>query len=167
MTKEIWRDVVGYEGLYKVSSEGRVWSVKNDRELKQFDNGRGYKMLVLVKDKVKKRFYVHRLVCLTFLENPLEKQQVNHINSIRSDNRLINLEWSTAYENNTHNNRHLTAGEKKRIAVEQYTLDGVYIQTFKSFKEASDYINGFSSGISSAVRGKNPSYKGFIWKYAN
>lgn len=101
---EVWRDVIGYEGLYQVSDMGRVKSIGYDKEkiLKPGRDTGGYFHVNLFKDGIKKLYKVHRLVCLNFLDNPENKEQVNHINGIKTDNRLINLEWNTRSENRQH-----------------------------------------------------------------
>ena len=99
---EEWRDVVGYEGLYQVSSEGRVKSFKWNKErfLKPRGNRGGYLQVNLYAGGGKpKKFYVHRLVCEAFHDNPDNKPQVNHVNEDKADNRACNLEWCTAEEN--------------------------------------------------------------------
>ena len=96
MTKEIWRDIEGYEGQYQVSDQGRVKSLerkgrKSERILKPIDDGRGYLRVDLYAGGKRKRFKVHRLVCQAFHENTGNKPQVNHINEIKTDHRASNL----------------------------------------------------------------------------
>lgn len=112
---EIWKDVKGYEGAYQVSSFGRVRSL--DRKvpskygkfrkvkgmiLKQGADKDGYKKVNLKKSQKGKSSRVHRLVAEAFINNPENKPQVNHINGIKNDNRLLNLEWATLSENRQH-----------------------------------------------------------------
>jgi len=96
------KDVKGYEGIYAVTTLGRVWSYRRGIWLKQYDNSHGYMFVVLSvqgKDVDKK---VHRLVAEAFIANPLCKPQVNHKNGSKSDCRACNLEWVTARENVQH-----------------------------------------------------------------
>lgn len=93
-----WRPVVGYEGLYEVSSLGNVRSVLRGAECRQHLNGGGYWAVSL---RGKNRL-VHRLVATAFIPNPAGKPQVNHIDSNRQNARLENLEWATASENVKH-----------------------------------------------------------------
>jgi len=105
--KEQWKEVVGYEGLYLVSSLGRIKSykrlgnyrtrIKNDRL-----NRGGYKLIDLCKNSKNKTHTVHRIVAVAFLPNPFNKLTINHKNGIKSDNRLKNLEWATISENLKH-----------------------------------------------------------------
>lgn len=111
--EEIWKSVVGYEGLYEVSSLGNLKSLdrvkgmygqlKNykGRDLKPNSN-KGYLKQILHKDGERKYAQVHRLVAIAFLPNPENKQEVNHKNGIKTDNRVDNLEWVTTSENQKH-----------------------------------------------------------------
>lgn len=113
--EEIWKDVYGYEGLYKVSNLGNVMSNHNGRWLlrKQYICKRtGYPKIGLSKNGVSKTFCVHRLVAIAFIDNHGNKDEVDHINTNRTDNNVSNLRWVTKKENL---NNPLTK-EKIRIA---------------------------------------------------
>ena len=101
---EIWRDICGYEGLYKVSNFGRVKSLHFGREklLKAGVSNTGYANVSLTKNKTKKNFHVHVLVAGAFLPNPEGKREVNHIDGDKTNNRVENLEWVTGSENTRH-----------------------------------------------------------------
>lgn len=106
---EEWRDIPGYEGIYQVSDQGRVRRIaKKIGATKGYVfqsriNRHGYRILDLRKDGVQTTHQVHRLVMLAFAgEPPTHKHQVNHMNGIRHDNRLVNLEYVTASENLLH-----------------------------------------------------------------
>lgn len=106
--KEIWRDIENYEGLYQVSNLGNVRSLnygrsKVKRNLQIVVNKHlGYCQVGLTKNKKTKTFRVHRLVAMTFIPNPENKSEVNHINGIKIDNRANNLDWVTPKENTYH-----------------------------------------------------------------
>jgi len=100
-------EIKGYEGLYAVTSDGRVWSHPkgtNSREgnWMSLDCYGRYPVVCLTKLGQAKRHLVHRLVAGAFISNPNERSQVNHINGIRTDNQVENLEWVTASENRLH-----------------------------------------------------------------
>lgn len=113
-TKEEWRDAKGYEGSYQVSNTGLVRSVdkivrcrngyalKKGRLLKYSHNLKGYRMLSVSVNGKTKTVTIHRLIATTFIPNPHKKTQINHINGIKTDNRVENLEWATASENALH-----------------------------------------------------------------
>lgn len=105
---EIWKPVVGYEGLYSVSNLGRVRSDatrghngKTGRIMTE-DNSCGYAAVRLTGYGCSKAYKSHRLVCSAFIPNPLGLPHVNHKNGVRMDNRVENLEWCTALQNSRH-----------------------------------------------------------------
>lgn len=101
--EEIWKDVVGYEGLYKVSNIGNVRSsYRGGKTLTKQLTQYGYYMVDLVKNRNRKHFLVHRLVAITFIPNHLNYPFINHINAIKIDNAVHNLEWCTQMQNMRH-----------------------------------------------------------------
>lgn len=110
--KEIWLDVVGFEGLYKVSNLGRVWSVGADKPLVLFIHLSGYQYCRLYKDQGRKTLWVHRVVATAFIPNPSHKKTVHHKDHNKSNNKLINLCWATHSENLIF--YRLSGGEVKR-----------------------------------------------------
>ncbi len=97
MNNEIWKDVVGYEGEYMISNQGRVLSLKKGQKkvLKNIKSSNGYYVVGLNG----KLIGIHRLVAMAFIPNPLNKPCIDHINTTRTDNRVENLRWVTHKEN--------------------------------------------------------------------
>lgn len=114
MENEIWKDVIGYEGLYQVSNLGRVKSlphyIDHNYGGKALTKGKiltkriraEYYSVTLSKDGILKQFKLSRLLALAFIPNPENKPEVNHINGIKTDDNLKNLEWVTRSENQNH-----------------------------------------------------------------
>ena len=127
-TTEEWRDVVGYEGLYKISSRGRIKSYharfKKPRILKTSMTTTGYRKVELVKNKRKKSCKIHRLVAEAFIPNKENKPYINHLDSNPINNNVDNLEWCTQKENMVHSaifgNHKSLAWKNKEQVVDDY-----------------------------------------------
>ena len=110
MKKEIWEDIKDFEGLYQVSNYGNIKSLpknhrygsKSEKILKPKSDKQGYLVVDLSKFGKVKRYRIHRLVAQEFIPNPDNKPTVNHINGIKNDNNLNNLQWATYSEQNIH-----------------------------------------------------------------
>lgn len=189
--EEIWKDVDGYDGTYKVSNMGRVKSVRyidsaesvKEKILSSPNNQNGYPSVSLCKYGRIKTFVVHRLVALAFVPNPLNKPHVNHKDGDKMNPKAQNLEWCTPYENNLHafKNGLLTNNNRSKKVLNgevfikdgnhvkcrkiiQKDLYGKHIKVWNSLKEAS-----FNSGIKYSDLTKacqlNISAGNFLWEY--
>ena len=165
--KEIWKDILGYEGLYQVSNQGRVKSLKfgKERILKPCNNGWGYLFVQLFKNGEMKNDKVHRLVAKAFLSNPNNLPDVNHKNEDKTDNIVENLEWCDHKYNNNYGTRIQRAVEKTSKTVLQYTLDGKFVKKWKSVIDVQRNLGYYSSSISECCLGKQKSAYNFVWKY--
>lgn len=129
---EIWKPVPGYEGIYEVSTHGRVASVSTNwrgygrRLMEQDMDIYGYMKVRLTKEGCRKKLSVHRLVCLAFLGDPGDGDQVCHNNGDRADNRLENLRWGTAKENAADRDRHGMTAIGRRNAQAVLDADDIH-----------------------------------------
>lgn len=174
--KEIWLPVKGYEGLYEVSSFGRVRSLGNFksnnskvRVLKPGINKFGYLHVCLYKNGGKNMCLLHRLVAEAFIPNWFDEEQVNHRDENPKNNHIDNLEWCDRKYNCNYGTR-IDRIREKRIngkcskPILQLTKSVELIREFPSIKEA--VRNGFDLGnIHSCCSGKRQTHRGYIWRY--
>lgn len=139
------KDIRGFEGLYGVDIVGNIYSLKHTssrrkRKLKPYVNTGGYLRVNLydMDGKVHKK-YVHRLVALTFIPNPANKPDVNHIKANKSDNSLANLEWCDAKYNIAESRRLGLQGDKRVKAMSIITGE---VKSFERIKDAAENIAG-------------------------
>ena len=156
MNMEIFKDIKGYPG-YQISNLGRVWNENTQHYLKASLKPNGYYQINLIAANGKrKKEYIHRLVALTFIDNPNNYPEVDHIDRNRRNNDWRNLRWVSR---NT--NARNTARNRK---VAQYDKDGNLIKIHNSIAEAVERVNGSTSGIYSYFRLGHSYYKGYIFK---
>ena len=105
MNDEVWKDVPGYEGLYKVSSHGRVYSSVTNKIMKSSESSHGYLVVQLSNHGKSREWKVHRLVAISFIPNPFNLPQVNHKDLDKKNNFVENLEWCTLKFNIEHASR--------------------------------------------------------------
>lgn len=168
--KEVWKDILGYEGLYQVSNLGDVKSLPKhcgnrptQEKLCSQDWCRGYKRVGLCKNSVLKHKQVHRLVAEAFIPNPENKPQVNHKNGIKTDNRVSNLEWTSVNENLNHA-RDVLGKKDAHPAIKVAQIENnVIIAIFGSVSEAKKKT--LINNISGCCRGVLKTAGGYKWKY--
>lgn len=170
--QEIWKDIVNYEGLYQISNLGRVrslhWNNTNEtRLLTPFDND-GYVRIGFRHNRKLKNFLVHVLVATAFIPNPENKPEVNHKDGNKKNNCVCNLEWVTKKENKRHaidNNliKHKVC-RYKPTPIAQYDLNGNFINSFPSQREASRQLGLNQARISCALKNNKP-YRNYIWRF--
>lgn len=185
---EIWKDILGYEGLYQVSNLGNVRSLNYRRsgKLKLLKQGtdNGYKRVELSKNGKKKKYWVHRLVAISFISNPNNYKEVNHKDEDKSNNNVNNLEWCTREYNinygtamkrsseNHKGEKHPNYGKKGKDssnakAILMYDKEGNFIRRFDCIADANEHFgkDRGCSNIKMCLRGKNKIAYGFIFKY--
>lgn len=167
---EIWKEISGTNGAYLVSNLGRVKSNKTGIILKPQPRRHGYLAVWLYDNGVSKRVSVHRLVAEAFCERMPGKNEVNHINENKQDNRAANLEWCTHSENCKAGTLPLRKGEaftngKRSKPICQYTMNGELVRTYPSIAEATRC--GFPGGnVLHCIQGKYSHAYGYLWRYA-
>ena len=158
-----WRDVPGYEGKYQVSDTGRVRYRPTLRVLRPWVGSHGYPCVTLCGNGKKVKHLVHRLVALTFIENPAGLPQVNHKNGIKTDNRAANLEWCTNRENALHS-AYVLRNESTIAKRAVVCLDTGKV--YSSAAEAARSVGSYNQNIIKCCQGKRNRAGGLRWKYA-
>lgn len=161
------KPVPGFEGLYSVSDDGKVFSHICNRELKPKIDRYGYKAVVLSKNGKPHHTTIHRIVAKAFIPNPFSKRCVNHINEIKTDNRVENLEWVTVKENDNHGTRNIRmANSKSKKPVMQILPDGT-TRYFKGVKDAGRQTGINRSNIAECCKGRKRTAGQSKWRYVN
>jgi hypothetical protein len=175
--EEIWKDIEGYEGLYQISSLGRVkslkdrWGKERIRKLKTGTNG--YHFINLSKTGKVEVFMVHRLVAKAFIPNPDNKPEVNHKDGSKQNNCVTNLEWATRSENEkySYNVLHKKSGGGKG-GVNIFTTNYEFITQVESLSAAVEWVKNNTGlkyackeNISIVCRGKGHSAYGYVFRH--
>lgn len=190
--EEKWKDVKGFEGLYRVSSFGNVFSVRYGKNLSVWKDKDGYLRCSLTNNGKVRQTSIHRLVADSFIENKENKPEVNHKNGIRSDNRIENLEWVTSLENQRHKYNILgyfpskesiskmidgakkyaklpkvkkERAEKMRLQFSKKIIDITTGTIFNSQREAAQSLKCTQGLISMVCNGERTHTKGHVFRF--
>lgn len=174
--KEIWKDVIDYEGYYQVSNLGGFRSLERKSRSGKTLKAKvltgtiahtGYISVHLSKNGVLKKDLLHRLVMKAFVENPHNYPQVNHIDENKTNNCITNLEWVSPKQNANH-------GTRNQRMVESAILNNKLgkpvtngFETFQSIRGAGRITGISSSGIMACLHGSQKTAGGFTWRYVN
>ena len=178
MVKEIWKDVVGYEGLYKVSNTGKIYAKQRmikrktrwgneaycmieEHKISFFKKQNGYLSTNLFKNGEQHKCYIHRIVAEAFIENPQNKDEVNHKDFNKENNNVENLEWCSRAENHKHalEKYKSFSNGKKIICIE---TGEVYKNSIEAGKKTC--ISPANIRMAISEKTKNHSAGGYHWK---
>lgn len=163
--KEVWKDVEDYEGLYQVSNFGNLYSNYVKRNLQLSLDECGYKQVILVKNGVRKRHLLHRLVAQVFIPNNENKPQVNHIDENKTNNNVSNLEWVTSKENINHGTRTERQIYTQRIIQKSRPVICSNGVIYRSTREASRLLGLDNGSLNKVLKGNRKTVGGFTFEY--
>lgn len=180
--EEIWKDVVGYEGLYQISNLGNVKSLNynhtgKERILAKKHHKSGYVTVTLCKNGKHKNKSIHILVAMAFIPNRFSLPCVNHIDGDKENNFVDNLEWVTYSQNTMHaiqtglrvdSNMRGVMGpaNKNSRPVRQYTKDGEIVKVWPCVSDAARFYGCNPCTITNCTKGRIKTCKGYIWRMA-
>lgn len=179
---EIWKDVPGYENVLRISNYSRVLNIKKGVIERHYLSGSGYYRICVGVNGVVKHLYVHRVMLMTFVENPENKKCADHIDTNRLNNTIANLKWATHKENANNpitklhrkmSHTHTIFSDKK---IAKLNRNGELIRTYNSITEAALDTGLKKCSISNAAHGRMMPNKygkfyecktagGYKWKY--
>lgn len=189
-----YRDIPGFEGIYSISESGQVKSIERvvthsycgskripEKIRKQAIDKDGYPVLKLSKNGIKHHFGIHRLVALTWIPNPNNFSDVNHLDGVKTNSHKDNLEWTTVSGNAIHAYKHglrkspwtgngsmkgrFGAAHNQAKAVIQLTMEGEFIKRYDHIRAAKK--DGFQpTHIGACCKGKANHHRNFKWQYA-
>lgn len=175
--EEVWKDIKGFEGRYRISNKGNVMNVKTNKILKYVKSPLGYATVRLYHGDVIEKYpfkncMVHKLMGETFLPNPNKLKMINHIDENKMNPSIENLEWVSARENANHGNRNETISDKAGKAICQYNLNGKLLRIWKNSLKPAKIISAQSGAdmiciggqIRNACNGRVTQAYGYMWR---
>lgn len=170
---EEWKDIKGFEGMYRVSNTGKVYSIRRNIILKPKTDRYGYCVVCLWNGK-NNHTTVHRLVADAFLEKPEGCNVVNHLDCDKKNNNVGNLEWTTvqhntkhAYDNNKAYHDHVKRINKLGIEAKKLNIDayynGVFIGSFNGKKEAAEKLHISEKTVYNRLHGRYTTRSGYTF----
>lgn len=175
--EEIWKDCKGYEGLYQISNQGRLWSIRRQTIMTQHIKKDGYYEVVLTAKNGKKKYErIHRLVALAFLDNPNCYPVVNHKDGNKTNNCADNLEWCSIAQNTKHAYDNDLGGFKdllkrncekaREVNLKTYEIyyKGEFIASVRGLEEASKIAKCNEKTIRNCIKENRSSRSGYSFK---
>lgn len=165
--KEIWKPIKGYEGYYEVSNLGRVRSLTHTDRMGRLYEGairklqnasNGYKQVLLSNGEKRELKQVHRLVAETFLDNPDGLPEVNHIDEIKTNNVVSNLEWCTRKYNNAYGSKPMK-GERhpmRKLSTEQ-------VEEIRKRRKAGELLKNIAADFGISMSHACAITRGYYW----
>ena len=162
LSNEIWKDVGGFEGYYKVSNLGRIkrtWKHKERIKIPSIDKN-GYLMTLLCRDGERKNVFIHRIVAKAFIQNQQNFDTVNHKDENKLNNDLTNLEWMSVKDNVRYSNC---------IPLLQFDINGNFIKEWESLIDVERELGIDTSQTTKCCKCKKHylTAGGYKWKYKN
>lgn len=169
--KEAWKDVSGFEGLYRISNYGNIQTLKSknyqckkEGYLTPTITPNGYGVVTLCNKSHREKWLVHRLVAVHFVPNPNGYPHINHKDENKLNNNCSNLEWCTIKYNNAYGTARIRQSETRSNPVAQYTLEGKLIAVYRSIQIASRLLGFSEKNIQIACRTPNATAYNYLWK---
>ena len=156
------KDIKGYEGLYAITSCGKVWSYRNKKFLKPSNDSKGYLYVGLCKNGTRKQYRIHRLVAEAYIPNPDNLPEVNHKDENKEHNYIGNLEWCDRKYNCNYGTR--TERQAKAVSKPVFCLELNII--FESATTAGKALGLYQNHITSCCKGDRKTHGGYHWSYA-